>query len=81
MKTRALQRIEKSVEQLAAQRIRMLERERQLQAALSKSREELDRAKGQVERFKSDRAAARKTIDALLKRIEGLNVDWEQAEP
>ena len=80
MELKALRRLEHGIEKLLESHRRALERQVQLSAALAKTREELERAKGDLERYRRERTDTRKRVDALLKRFESLGIDWERAE-
>lgn len=80
MELKALRRLEGSVEELAGRMDKAAERQAQLSAALVKSREQVDRLKGEVERYRIERLDTKKKVDSLLKRFDGLDVDWEEAE-
>ena len=55
-------------------------RQAQLSAALAKSREEVDRLKAELKQYRTERVGTKRKVDALLKRFDALDVDWEQAE-
>jgi septal ring factor EnvC (AmiA/AmiB activator) len=76
MELQALRRLEHGVEKLLEVHQRALTRQSQLSAALAKTREELERARAEVERFRRERNDTRKKIDTLLKRFDGLGIDW-----
>jgi septal ring factor EnvC (AmiA/AmiB activator) len=76
MELQALRRLEHGVEKLLEVHQRALTRQAQLSAALAKTREELERARGEVERFRRERNDTRKKVDTLLKRFDGLGIDW-----
>ena len=72
MESKALQRLEEGVRRLIAQHGQSSTRAAQLAAALAKSREEIEKLKGQNFRFKTERAEARKKIDAIIRRVDSL---------
>ena len=80
MELKALRRLEDSVEELVGRLDKSVDHQSQLSAALVKSREEIDRLKAEVERFRSERTATKKKVDSLLKRFDTLDVDWGEAE-
>ena len=80
MELKALRRLEQGIEKLLDAHRRALERQVQLSAALAKTRDELERARGDLERFRRERTDTRKRVDALLKRFESLGIDWERPE-
>jgi len=76
----ALCRLEEDVGRIVKALERALERQQQLSAALVKSSEEVDKLRGDVQRFKAERNDTRKKVDAILKRFDTLELDVEQAE-
>jgi septal ring factor EnvC (AmiA/AmiB activator) len=72
MESKALQRLEDGVRRLIARHGQTSTRAAQLAAALAKSREEIERLKGQNFRFKSERAEIRKRIDAVIRKVDRL---------
>jgi septal ring factor EnvC (AmiA/AmiB activator) len=80
MELKALRRLEGSVEELVGRLDKAADRQSQLSAALAKSREEVDRLKAEVARFRSERSVTKKKVDSLLKRFDTLDVDWGEAE-
>ena len=80
MELKALRRLEGSVEELVWRLDKAADRQSQLSAALAKSREEVDRLKAEVARFRSERSVTKKKVDSLLKRFDTLDVDWGEAE-
>lgn len=72
MTNKALQRLEEGVRRLAAQHGHTSTRAAQLAAALAKSREEIEKLKGQNFRFKTERGETRKKLDAIIRRVDGL---------
>lgn len=81
MELNALHRLENDVGRLVAALGRAVERQQQLSAALVKSCEEVDKLRGDLQRYKAQRNDTRKKVDALLRRFDSLEVDWEQVEP
>lgn len=75
MELQALRRLEDTVERFYAQHGRTLERQAQLSDALGKSRQEMEKLRGELQRFKLERSDTRKQIDALLKRFSSLGID------
>ena len=80
METQALRRLEKDVGKLLVKYRHAAERQAQLSAALGKSRDEIEKLRAELQRYKSERTDTRKKVDALLKRFEKLDIDWEHAE-
>lgn len=80
MELKALCRLEDGVGRIAKALDRALERQRQLSAALVKSSEEVDKLRGDLQRYRAERTDTRKKVDALLKRFDTLEIDLEQAE-
>ncbi|MFT4569234.1 MAG: regulator of replication initiation timing [Candidatus Binatia bacterium] len=72
MESKALQRLEEGVHRLVDERVRARERSEQLSAALAKSRQELEKLKAENHRFKLERTEARKRLDAVIKKFDGL---------
>lgn len=58
-----------------AQHGRALERQAQLSEALGKSRQEMERMRSEIQRFKLERTDTRKQIDSLLKQFASLGID------
>lgn len=80
MDVRVVQRLERDVEALLDQLRRAAERQAQLSAALVKSREEVEKLRSEIQRYKSERSDTRKRVDALLKDFESLELRLEPAE-
>ncbi|HYC01311.1 MAG TPA: hypothetical protein VEC57_19420 [Candidatus Limnocylindrales bacterium] len=78
MESKGLQRLEENLRRLLSQHGQASTRAGQLAAALSKSREEIEKLKAQNFRYKSERAETRKRIDAVIKRLDRLT---EVAQP
>lgn len=70
MESKGLQRLEEVVRRLASQHGQASVRAGQLAAALTKSREEIEKLKALNFRFKTERVETRKKIDAVIKRID-----------
>ncbi len=75
MEMQALQRLEESLARFKAQHGKALQRQSQLSEALGKSKQETERLRGELERYKSERLDTRRRVDTLLKRFEELNLD------
>jgi len=80
MESKALRRLEEDVAKLLAKLRQAAERQAQLSSALGKNREEVEKLRSELQRYKSERADTRKKVDALLRRFEKLDINWEQAE-
>ena len=80
MESKALRRLEEDVGKLLAKLRQAAERQAQLSAALGKNREEVEKLRSELQRYKSERADTRKKVDALLRRFEKLEINWDQAE-
>lgn len=72
MESKALQRLEDGLRRLIARHGQTSTRAAQLAAALAKSREEIEKLKGQNFRFKAERAETRKRIDAVIRKVDRL---------
>ncbi len=80
MELKALRRLESGVEELAGRLDKAAERQAMLSRALAKSREDVDRLTAELERYRGERKDTKKKVDALLKRFDALEIDWEQLE-
>jgi septal ring factor EnvC (AmiA/AmiB activator) len=80
MEIRGIQRLERDVERMFEQLRRSMERQAQLSAALVKSREEVERLRSELQRFKSERTDTRKKVDALLREFENLDLRLDVVE-
>lgn len=80
MELQALRRLEHGIEKLLEAYARSAERQEQLSAALAKTRDELERAKTEIELFRRERTDTKRKIDTLLKRFDGLSIDWRRPE-
>jgi len=80
MELRALTRLEEAVERLTDQLHRGQGRQRELSVALVKSREEVERLRAEINRYRSERSVTRKKVDALLRRFEGLDPRLDSVE-
>jgi len=80
MDVRVIQGLEKNVEALLDQLRRAAERQAQLSAALVKSREEVEKLRAEIQRYKAERGDTRKRVDALLRDFESLELKLEPAE-
>lgn len=67
--------MEDALQRFQAQHGRALERQAQLSEALGKSRQEMEKLKGEIQRFRVERSDTRKQIDGLLKRFSSLGID------
>jgi septal ring factor EnvC (AmiA/AmiB activator) len=74
------QRLERDVEKLFEQLRRAAERQAQLSTALGKSREEIERLRADIQRYKTERSDTRRKVDALLREFESLDLRLEGAE-
>lgn len=72
MKSKAFERLEAGVLRLLERQAQSGVRQEQLSRALAKSRDELERLKNDNLKFKAERTAARKKLDRLVKRLDGL---------
>ncbi len=70
MESKGLQRLEDAVRRLATQHGQASVRAGQLAAALTKSREEIEKLKAQNFRYKTERVETRKKIDTVIKRLD-----------
>ncbi|HYC55649.1 MAG TPA: hypothetical protein VEL28_12020 [Candidatus Binatia bacterium] len=70
MESKGLQRLEENLRRLLSQHGQSSTRAGQLAAALSKSREEIEKLKAQNFRYKSERVETRKRLDAVIKRLD-----------
>jgi hypothetical protein len=59
---------------------RATERQTQLSAALVKSREEVERLRAEIQRYKVERTDTRRKVDALLREFESLDLRFDAAE-
>jgi len=75
MELQALRRLEDALQRYQAQHGRALERQAQLSEALGKSRQEMERMRSEIQRFKLERTDTRKQIDSLLKQFASLGID------
>jgi len=75
-----IRRLEKDVEHLLDQLRRAGERQAQLSLALVKSREEVEKLRFEVQRYKAERGETRKRVDALLRDFESLELRLETVE-
>ena len=80
MELRALQSLERDVDRLFDQLKRATERQTQLSAALVKSREEVERLRAEIQRYKLERTDTRRKVDALLREFESLELRFDVAE-
>ncbi len=80
MELKALRRLESGVEELAGRLDKAAGRQAMLSRALAKSREDVDRLTAELERYRGERKDTKKKVDALLKRFDALEIDWEQLE-
>ena len=80
MELGSLQTLERDVERLFDQLRRTTERQVQLSAALVKSREEVERLRAEVQRYKVERTDTRRKVDTLLREFESLELRFDAAE-
>jgi cell division protein FtsB len=80
MELQALRRLEHGVEKLLEAHAHSVVRQGQLSAALAKTRDELERAKAEIERYRRERTDTKRKIDTLLKRFDSLSIDWRRPE-
>jgi hypothetical protein len=80
MELKALRRLENGIDRMLESHRKALERQNQLSAALAKTKDELERTKAELERYRREKTDTRKRVDALLKRFEGLGIDWGRPE-
>jgi chromosome segregation ATPase len=80
MDVRVVQRLERDVEALLDQLRRSVERQAQLSAALVKSREEVEKLRSEITRYKTERSDTRRRVDALLRDFESLELRLESVE-
>ena len=82
MESKGLQSLEDAVRRLAAQHGQASVRAGQLAAALTKSREEIEKLKAQNFRYKTEKVETRKKIDAVIKRLDRMteSVDGQSHE-
>lgn len=80
MDHRIVQRLERNVADLLEQLRRAGERQSQLSVALVKSREEVEKLRAEVQRYKVERSETRKRVDALLRDFESLELKFEAVE-
>jgi hypothetical protein len=83
MESKGLQRLEENLKRLLSQHGQASTRAAQLAAALSKSREEIEKLKAQNFRYKSERVETRKRLDTVIKRLDRMTeaADVPDAEP
>ncbi len=81
MESKALERLEMSVQRLLDEHGRAHTRQQQLAAALAKGRDELDKLEAENHRHKAERANARKRIDSVVKRLDALAAGADGEEP
>jgi septal ring factor EnvC (AmiA/AmiB activator) len=74
MESRKIQRLERDIERLLEHVRRTSERQGQLSAALVKSREEVERLRGELQKFKTERSDTKRRVDALLREFEHLDL-------
>jgi hypothetical protein len=80
MELQALQSLARNVDRLFDQLKRSSERQNQLSAALVKSREEVERLRAEIQRYKVERTDTRRKVDALLRDFESLELRFDAAE-
>lgn len=80
MESQALLRLQGDVSRLLDEHERSRSRSEQLAAALAKSRDELERLKGETHRYKLERAETRKRLDQLIRRFDSLGITDRAAE-
>jgi len=79
MDPKYVQRLERDVERLLEHVQRTSERQTQLSAALVKSREEVERLRGELQKYKTERNDTRRRVDALLREFETLDLRLDTA--
>ena len=79
MESKAFRRLQNDVDKLRAKLRQSAERQAQLSAALGKSREELERLRIEVQRYKTERNDTKKQVESLVKRFEKLDINWDRA--
>ena len=77
MKNKALLRLEKDVDRMVVQLRTSARLQKQLTRALDRNEAELEQLRGEVKRYKTERSDVRRTVDALIKRFERLDIDWD----
>lgn len=80
MELRALQRLKGNVEKATRELARAHDHEQQLGVALLKSQEEVNRLRGEIKQFRSERSDTRRKVDSMIKRFDKLGVDWKRAK-
>jgi predicted nuclease with TOPRIM domain len=74
MESQAFRRLQADLDRLLDEHQRSRSRSEQLAAALAKSRDELERLKGETHRYKLERTETRKRLDRLIRRFDSLGV-------
>ena len=77
MKNKALLRLEKDVDRMVVQLRTSARLQKQLTRALDRNEAELEQLRGEVRRYRTERSDVRRTVDALIKRFERLDIDWD----
>lgn len=77
MKNKALLRLEKDVDRMVVQLRTSARLQKQLTRALDRNEAELEQLRGEVKRYRTERSDVRRTVDALIKRFERLDIDWD----
>ena len=77
MENKALRRLAKDVDRMLVQLRTSKRRQSQLVQALDRNEAELERLRGEVQRYRTERSDVRRTVDALIKRFERLDIDWD----
>jgi septal ring factor EnvC (AmiA/AmiB activator) len=80
MDAHALQDLEREIDKLLEHLRHATERQAQLSHALVKSKEEVDRLRAEVQRFRAERTDTRRKVDALLREFESLDLRFEGVE-
>ena len=75
MNVQALRRLEHAFEKFKSYHDKSLERQTRLSEALGKSRDEMERLRAELQRYRAERIETRKRVDTLLRRFEGLGLD------
>jgi predicted nuclease with TOPRIM domain len=77
MENKALLRLEKDVDRMLGELRTSARRQNQLTLALDRNEAEIERLRGEVQRYRTERSDVRRTVDALIQRFERLDIDWD----